>query len=61
MNNDPITFRPDEVTPEQIERIREYLERYNPGIKINQSDAIKYAITMADIRIKEEQTERAAQ
>ena len=50
-----ISFRPTPKDEHALETIQEYLTmHYPPGVKINRSDAIRYAIQMAEIDIRKE-------
>ena len=50
-----ISFRPTPSDEHAIEVIQEYLQcKYPPGITINRTDAIRYALQMAEIGITQE-------
>ena len=49
-----ISFRTNQDDELALEMIQEYLEMHQPGVKINRSDAIRYAIRMAEIDIRKE-------
>ncbi len=53
-NENMISFRPDEATEQALQEIMYYLQTQRIGTMVNRSDAIRYAVELAAMRIRQE-------